>query len=299
MSIVMENDLFHSDRYYTNGVRASWLLTPGRKSDWALRAARLFPFFPAQSTVHVNYAIGQNMYTPKDISLKNPPANDRPYAGWLYGSVGLIAETGQRLDQLELTIGVVGPASFAEETQTFVHKTMRIDEPEGWDHQLKNEPGFILTYHRSWRSYVSKSFFGVPFDLTPHAGGSLGNVFTYANSGITLRYGKELPLDYGTPRIQPSLPGSGFFIPQKGFGWYHFAGVEGRAVARNIFLDGNTFRESNSVEKEPFVGDFQFGIVMTRHNVRIGYTHVVRTREFKTESGHHQDFGALSISMQF
>lgn len=66
-----------------------------------------------------------------------------------------------------------------------------------------------------------------------------------------LRLGQRLPLDYGPPRIQPSLPGSGFFVPpQDRFGWYLFAGVEGRAVARNIFLDGNTFRDSRSVDKE-------------------------------------------------
>ncbi|MGE4319361.1 MAG: lipid A deacylase LpxR family protein [Deferribacterales bacterium] len=299
ISFVMENDIFHSDRYYTNGVRASWLLTPGKKSDWALRAAGLVPFFPAESTVHVNYSVGQNMYTPTDITLQNPPTDDRPYAGWLYGSVGLIAETGKRLDQIELTVGVVGPASFADETQTFVHKTIHIDEPQGWSHQLKNEPGFILTYQRSWRSYVSTSWLGVPFDITPHAGGVLGNIFTYANTGVTLRYGKKLPSDYGPPRIQPSLPSSGFFVPKKGFGWYLFAGVEGRAVARNIFLDGNTFRDSDSVKKEPLVGDFQTGLVLTMRNVRIAYTHVIRSREFKAQISHRQDFGAGSLSMQF
>jgi len=299
LSFVMENDIFHSDRYYTNGVRASWLVTPGKKTDWAIRAAGLVPFFPIQSIVHANYTIGQNMYTPTDITVQNPPSDDRPYAGWLYGSVGLIAETGQRLDQLEMTVGVVGPASFADETQTFVHKTMHIDEPQGWSHQLKNEPGIILTYQRSWRSFVSESFAGMPFDVTPHAGGVLGNVFTYINTGVTLRIGKKLPSDYGPPRIQPSLPSSGFFNPQKSFGWYLFAGAEARAVARNIFLDGNTFRDGESVDKEPLVGDIQAGVVMTMQNVRIAYTHVIRSREFKAQISHRQDFGVVSVSMQF
>src|SRR3546814_12695699 len=72
--------------------------------------------FPEGGTVRTSYAVGQNMYTPDDVALRNPPLDDRPYAGWLYGSVGLIAETGRRLDQLELTLGVVGPASPAEQT---------------------------------------------------------------------------------------------------------------------------------------------------------------------------------------
>ena len=112
------------------------------------------------------------------------------------------------------------------------------------------------------------------------------------------RLGRRLPHDYGPPRIQPSLPGSGFFVPQNGFGWYLFAGVEGRAVARNIFLDGNTFRDSRSVDKEPLVGDLQFGFALTWSDVRLGYTHVLRTREFKTQ-GKTSEFGAVSLSIQF
>jgi hypothetical protein len=299
LSIVVENDIFHSDRYYTNGVRASWLSKPGKRSEMARRAARSFPFFPEQATVQANYAIGQNMYTPKDITLPDPPENDRPYAGWVYGSVGLIAETGNWLDQLELTIGMVGPVSLAEHTQANVHKLIGSDDPKGWEHQLKNEPGVILTYQRSWRSVFSGYALGMHFDLTPHAGGALGNIFTYANSGFMMRYGNKLPLDYGPPRIEPSLPGSGYFIPQQGIGWYIFAGLEGRAVARNIFLDGNTFSHSPRVSKEPLVGDLELGVAVTVGNIRLSYTRVTRTREFESQDSKYQNFGAISLSMQF
>jgi lipid A 3-O-deacylase len=77
------------------------------------------------------------------------------------------------------------------------------------------------------------------FDVIPHFGGSLGNVFTYAAAGFTVRLGSDLDQDFG-PRIRPSLPGGGYFRAQKGFNWYLFAGLEGRAGLRNIFLDGNT-----------------------------------------------------------
>lgn len=299
LSLVFENDIFFSDRYYTNGARVSWLTAADKKPQWALNAARLFPFFPKDASVRTNYAFGQNMYTPKNTDMKNPPSDDHPYAGWLYGSVGLIAENGQQLDQIELTLGIVGPASLAEQTQRIVHKARGLDIPQGWDTQLKNEPGVILSYHRSWRSYVSRSFLGIPFDLTPHIGGAVGNVFTYVNSGLTLRYGNGLPVDYGPPRIQPSLPGSGFFVQQKNFGWYLFAGIEGRAVARNIFLDGNTFTDSRSVDKELLVGDLQAGVVITKNKMRLSYTKVLRTREFKTQRSDRQDFGAISLSVQF
>ena len=87
-------------------------------------------------------------------------------------------------------------------------------------------------------------------------------------------------------------------MSQDRFNWYLFAGVDGRAVARNIFLDGNTFRDSHSVDKEIFVGDIQMGIVLTKGDVRLGYTHVFRSREFKTQKESYQQFGAVSLSFQ-
>jgi len=298
-SIVVENDIYQSDRYYTNGVKLSWLTESDDIPNWVTKAASHFPLFPIDSDLRANFTLGQNMYTPADIKLENPPRNDRPYAGWLYGSVGLIAETGNRLDQLELTIGAIGPNTFAEETQKTVHQLIGSDEPQGWDTQLSNEIGVILMYQRSLRSYVSESFLGVPFDITPNIGFSLGNVYTYANAGAVLRYGLHLPMDYGPPRIQPSLPGSGFFVPQKKLGWYLFAGFDGRAVARNIFLDGNTFAKSRSVEKEPLVLDVQAGIAVVKGNIRISYINVIRTKEFEHQKSSGQSFGTVSLSVQF
>jgi len=90
---------------------------------------------------------------------------------------------------------------------------------------------------------------GLDADVLPHFGGALGNVFTYGAAGVTLRIGSGLEDDFGPPRIRPSLPGSAYFLPGKGFNWYLFAGLEGRAVLYNIFLDGNTFTDSHSVDK--------------------------------------------------
>lgn len=299
LSFVVENDLFYNnDRNYTSGVALVWVPTAGPAPDWALLVARSIPWFPVEGDVRHGYALGQNMYAPSDITLANPPLDDRPYAGWLYGTIGLGVETGRQLDQLALTLGVVGPASGAEQTQKFVHEIVGSPEPQGWDTQLGNELGILLTYQRSWRALATTTLLGLDFDLTPHFGGALGNVYTYANGGMTLRYGRNLALDYGPPRIQPSIPGSGFFVPPRSFAWYLFAGVEGRAVARNIFLDGNTNKDSRSVDKEPFVGDLQWGIVLTWRGVRFGYTHVERTREFKTQ-GEHDKFGSVSLSLSF
>ena len=133
----------------------------------------------------------------------------------------------------------------------------------GWDTQLKDEPALLLTYERSWRYRVDDLPFGLVMFATPHLGAAVGNVFVYVNAGATLTLGWNLGDDYGPPRIQPSTPGSGYFEQKDGVGLYAFAGVDARAVARNIFLDGNTWADSRSVDKNTFVGDAQVGLALT------------------------------------
>ncbi|MBP7063334.1 MAG: lipid A deacylase LpxR family protein [Ferrovibrio sp.] len=300
LSFVLENDMLfaNSDRHYTNGVHMSWLTAPGAEPEWIGNAARMLPIFSDTKDLRVELALGQSMYTPRDISQVNPPSTDRPYAGWLYGTVGVISETRSHLDQLQLGIGIVGPASFAEQSQKIVHEAIGSREPMGWDSQLKSEPTLQLNYQRSWRYVAAPDFLGLKLDATPHAGVALGNAFTYANTGMMLRLGYNTPKDYGPPRVQPSLPGSGYFEPVGDFGFYFFAGFEGRAVARNMFLDGNLFTDSRSVSKRPLVGDVQAGVAVIWQGMRFAYTHTMRSQEFDGQDQPDR-FGAFSVSFRF
>lgn len=299
LTFVLENDTFaRNDSDYTSGIALVWIPANSKAPQWAVRAARWLPWFPEEGRLRHGYALGQSIFNPGDWSLATPPLDDRPYAGWLYGTIGLGIETDRQLDQVALTIGVVGPASLAEQAQKFIHQKEGLDEPQGWDNQLANELGVVLMYERSWRSTATTTRRGFKADVTPSVGAALGNVYTHANAGLIVRFGSELPHDYGPVRIQPGIPGSGVFTATERFTWYLFAGVEGRAVARNIFLDGNTFEDGRSVEKEPLVGDFQLGLAMSWRKVRLSYSYVLRSREFEAQSGSTR-FGALSVSAPF
>jgi hypothetical protein len=94
--------------------------------------------------------------------------------------------------------------------------------------------------------------------------------------------------------VRPSLAGVEHFAGGP-LSWSLFAGVQGRAVAHNILLDGNTFTDSASVERSPFVADFQTGFAVSAGDWRLAYTFVWRTEEFESQGG-RQDFGALALS---
>jgi lipid A 3-O-deacylase len=299
ITFALENDLFAGrDDGYTNGVRASYVSPEANIPQWIETMAGLVPFYPARGHTRWTLALGQSMFAPQDLTRKTPDPADRPYAGWLYGTVGLIADGGDSLDNLQLTVGMVGPASGAAESQDLVHKIVNATNPEGWGSQLHNEPGVIVSYEHKWRNMVELSPFGLGMDFTPSVGGSVCNIYTHAAVSAMFRLGYDLPSDYGPPVIRPNLPGSDFFTPRRTFGWYFFGGVEGRAVARNIFLDGNTFRDSPSVGKEWLVGGVQAGVALTAGNMRLAYTHVLRTREFSGQQDNDQ-FGALTLSIRY
>ncbi len=299
ITISLENDIFaDEDNNYTNGVRLSYLSPEDKIPYWLDKTANLIPIIDTSGNKRYGFEIGQNIFTPDDISLLNPPASDQPYAGWLYASSTLISDNDDTLDTFQLTLGIVGPSSLADETQDAVHRWISYQRPQGWDNQLKDEPGIILSYNRKYRNVFEMSPFGMGFDVTPSAGFNLGNIYTNADVGLMGRFGQDLPSDYGPPLISPSISGSQFFVPNRDFGWYLFGGVGGRAVARNIFLDGSTFQDSASVDKEIFVGEAQMGLALTFGDTRVSYTHVLRTRQFETQQN-PDEYGAITVSVRF
>ncbi len=302
-NLTIENDLFGgTDKYYTSGFQLSWRSASANPPYWlAWLSEGATPFFPPGGTPRWGLALGQNIFTPSDTRARTPDPNDRPYAGWLYGAFTLTSYTERALGTFEVQLGVVGPSALGEQVQNNVHDLINVDRALGWDRQLKDEPGINVILTRQWR-------FNQPLDpadprglalgLVPSLTGSLGNVQTYASAGLMLRVGSNLLSDFGPPRIRPSLAGSAFFQPDGQWGWYVFAGVEGRAVARDIFLDGNTWRDGPRVDRIPLVGEGALGAVLIMPWARLSYTHTFRSREFQGQSRKAQ-YGSVTLSFRF
>ncbi len=298
-TVLVENDKFSgTDRHYTNGLQLSYLSPKDDVPQFMRTFASILPGMPAEAKLRSGYVVGQNIYTPSDTTISGPQRGDRPYAGWLYGGFAVIAETKNTLSTWELDLGIVGPSAAGKFVQNNFHKLIGVDKAQGWANQLHDEPGAALIYERKWRALAQTEIWGFGVDATPHLGGSLGNVGTYLNTGLTLRLGKDLSNDFGAPRIRPSLPGAGFFLPRSGLGWYLFAGADGRVIGRNIFLDGNTDGDSLDVSKRILVADIQAGAAVTLGPIKMAYTLVYRTKEF-TGQERPDRFGAVSLSTKF
>lgn len=312
LTIQVENDWFakaagvQSDRDYSTGIRINYMTDPIAMPEW-VRGLDLPAFIGSDGNKRIRrlgFSINQNIYTPEDTTTATPDPDDRPYAAWLYGGLALQTIVYQddepiRMDTMEVSLGVVGPWALGEELQNNFHDAIGQDETSGWSHQLANEPALQLTFERRWRtgSWEFVPPLGLEADFVPYAGFGLGNVLVYGSAGGIVRIGEDLHKDFGPPRARPALPGSDAFN-NEGISWYLFAGLEGQAVGHNIFLDGNTFRDSPSVDRYPWVAEGQAGIAFFIDDVRIAYTHVLKSPEF-TERDRWQQYGSLSLGFSF
>lgn len=312
MTFLEENDslYFNTDRHYTQGLRISDLRPiVDAQSGWN----EPFNFFNGLGPVfapaaggnvarHYSIFAGQSFFTPKDVNRKPPDPADRPYAGWLYAGVSLLQDSDHAtLENLELQLGVVGPAAFGEEVQNKYHQFIGAVHASGWNSQIRDEPGLTLSYDRYWR-FPLLGDDSVGIDVVPSAGATLGNIFTYGQVGALFRVGSGLKADYGPARIRPALSGTDYFdgaYARDRFGYYFFAGTQGRVVGRNILLDGNSFRQSASATKKILVADVQAGFsVFWSTAVRADFSVVERSPEFDGQHG-PDPIGTASLSFSW
>lgn len=274
-----------TDRNYTQGARISWYGSPGEMPLWAHGVADHLGGRDSQR--RFGLAVGQEIYTPDAISTRGPILNDRPYAGWLYGSAFVSTQSARRERTLEMTAGMVGPNSFASDAQKWWHSELGIRAPRGWQYQLRNEPAVMLRLQERRRPWGQRKH----LDLVPHAVATVGNVLTYAGAGATVRFGLPLPNDFGpSPTTNPG--------PGERSGRVHlyaFARAEGRAVAHSIFLDGNTSGGSQRVHRVPLVGEAQMGFGARWHSVGLRYLFSSTTREFRERPDVHR-YGSFGLS---
>ena len=258
-SLYEENDFLEKDTsgdvtdgFYTQGLQLRY----ENDANWGLK-------------------IGQQIYTPSNKDSDQPQYGDRPYCGWAHAEYfkKLYQENYEQV--FEIGLGVVGPASGGEWIQTEFHKLIHSSPPLGWKYQIYTEPTLQFAYYRTYSLFLNKYI-----EFRPYAGANLGNYLINAELGNIVRAGWNLPKNFD-PVIRSVARGS-FWNNIYAYG---FVGGKAYGVARNMSLDGNTFRESIvTVDKEYVVGDGLAGLCLGIYNFELTFSHVERTREFQSQT---------------
>jgi hypothetical protein len=293
-----ENDTFGgTDRFYTDGVALGVSHTG---PSWMDTVADWLPWGDGRRTV--GYDLAQGMFTPSNKSLNPPNPYDRPYAGVLAVGLALHVENGASYHGLKLVTGVVGPDSLAKEAQDVVHDLIGDDKSRGWDHQLSNEPIFNLAYEYRHKFHLAGERERWAVQASPIAGGWLGNVLVQGQLGGFVRAGFNMPDDCGPSLVR----GMGFMPPPRrdarnkssDWGFSVYGGGVANVVLRDITLDGNTFKDSRSVDKEYFVPAAGIGMSVGNRRFQASFTYIFWGKEFEGQP-EHSKFGSLAVSYFF
>ena len=302
-----ENDVLtqtNVDKFYTQGLRLSLTRNPRKNPPAIDKVADAFlnafdeSFMSAPRVWAVG--IGQNIYTPDDITIATPQLNDRHWGGFLYISnvLQIVDKAETKRHVIELQTGIVGPGSGARFAQTKIHELIDSAPPVGWPNQLRNEPGVNAIYEYDRRIIALDE--PIDVDVQPFAGASLGNVMTYATAGVVARAGwNNTGFLNGALRATAASNFSG--TRPKLEGWV-YVGAQGRAVAHNIFLSGGFFREVPSeIETKRLVYDLMSGFSVRYRRWRLTYNLVRRSREFEhplAVGDGKQQYGSVVLSVE-
>lgn len=232
------------------------------------------------ATIHYGWRLGQELYTASDIKLMPDqiPANDHPYAGWLYAGVfKQIVQPDGAAWKWGVDLGCLGPCAGGKWTQTTLHRILNQPLPEGWDTQLGNEAGVVLYAEQifapwRWGSHAS---------LSPVLHGRFGNIFTDAGAALIVRVGQFEPA-----RESTSLHG--------------YFRLDGRSVGYNATLQGGYFSNDNARTVSPnrLVGEAEAGVVWRLAPYAIRASVIRRSNEVRglTNSQGSQNIGSLQFS---
>jgi len=254
-SFTWDNDVVvGEDGAYTNGLYASiYNVYPDvdkREIDtaWYFDIQRLMlKNSPGERYVEL-HNFGQLMVTPVDINKTVLDANDGLYAGVLFWQGSLLMADKEHADIASLLLGIVGPLSVAEQTQKMVHDVTGSTEPQGWDTQLKNELIFTFTRGRYWR-LPETQFETFEMDWIGGLELDVGTFGTSLDGSIFVRLGEGLAGSYATFSLVSHRQSNPMAFPGS---YYFYAGLGTGYNFYNILFDGNTYRDSRSLERDRF-----------------------------------------------
>jgi len=291
----LENDVWlKRDDGYTNGLQLGWIspqLDGGRRSGFLSFLGRLNNRIlkdgvrksdkVSAEKRYAAFSLYQGMFTPQNLSRPEVIPDDRPYAGLLavYVHLVMVSPTSQKV--FGLTAGLVGPHSLAEKAQTWLHETFDWTRPMGWSNQLRDEPVFDLWYGRNWLFYHGSGE-GHNFLYGGKAGlnAQLGNLLTSAGGFLELGLGWNFRPEL---EVFSPAPFSGDLSVGRveKFSIFGFIRGEGRFVARNLLLQGNTFVSSPGVKINHLYGQVEAGLGYRNSFAAARFYLVVRSKEFQ------------------
>ena len=286
VSLALENDTLSfpkKDSEYTHGTELTYMADSGW---WVFN--------------NIGFEIEQTKYGPKLDNTDTMKQGEHPYCGYL--SLNLLGDQYFDLDWSVLTLqhslgfGLVGPHSYSEQSQKIIHAWLGCKEPKGWKKwQIRDE--FIAQYELYANlniKVLEAGDFGM--FVIPRAGVQAGGFKDALNVGVDLKFGFNVPYNVGSGIILSAPAPRGVNSP---WSCYLLAGVESKCIFHDTAIEGGFFRDSPyTLDAEPWVGEFHWGVGVKYRAVQLEYANIIRTKEFETND-RRPNYGRLVLTVNF
>ncbi|MBM3440201.1 MAG: lipid A deacylase LpxR family protein [Bacteroidetes bacterium] len=221
---------------------------------------------------------------------------DRPYAGWTYLSYGKtqIAASGNVL-QYQLTTGIMGPASQAQQMQEAWHRIWGIYRLYGWELQVNNALGInaqAAYYPQIHRSDDHR------FHMHGVLQSAVGNTFTHAIVGMLFQTGKLQPAH------QSAWWGAAVGKKEKGSAMHEsifFAEPSIMLQAYNATIQGGMFVSDKGKFITPIrglVGQLRTGMLLSGNRSSFRWYYTFRIKE-GARMRRAEAWGSIGLSHRF
>lgn len=284
IGLISDNDLYVStvsDKYYTAGFEFFYRYLNSGTTE--------------ETKKITDFRIGQYLFNPRTRHATDPARIDRPFAGYLFAEGGKGYFRENSVVKWNVQAGIVGPDSFAEETQKAIHFLFGYKRVYGWEHQVHN-----AVAAQAGGFYARSLLDNGKVDLNLQAEGYVGTVLSGGRVGFLSRIRLKGPL--------VSLKDSNLYDgalsanpdsrkAQKEFYFYFSPNL--KYQAHDATIEGSLFDDDSPVVYDVktflFAGEAGFKYRNDRWN--LSYSFLYHTKEVKdspNNMGHY--YGSIVIS---
>jgi lipid A 3-O-deacylase len=254
-----------TDKAYTNGVRLDFFY---QRKKVSRLIDHYMPKAGAESVDIYGWSVMQMMVTPDNLAEPQYQSDDYAYSGALFLTHSRYSYNRVKKYSLqtEMLSGIRGPASFARQTQVWIHRVINDEKPMGWRNQFNTKVLLNINFTAEKQLAGIKNFAEIIGGVQVSAGTLINAITIYP----LLRAGKMNPYFDG-------------FMSQYNakFQFYFFIKPKLTFLANNALMHGDipgaTQPESTDAALScpginHFLGEMDFGTVITIGNFSISYT---------------------------
>lgn len=307
----LDNDaLAQSDDDYTSGIQIGWVSGYLKSFTEGPVPSSLGSWLDTWPMMHgttkqrfISHSVSHRIFTPGDTQTSLPIEGDLPYSGLLFATFTAGAQDSIRMDAVSLHYGIVGPSARGDEIQNEFHRLINADPVNGWDNQLRDEPLINVNYEQRRRLYDFRSHSAWRGDVIGQAGGAVGNLISMATLGIGVRYGWNMRDDFAIPPQffgEETIGSRPYSTSNRKPSVWFYALANGSYIGHAIFWDGNSYKDSPSVDYDPIIGRLYLGIAGSMGNWGASFAITKTTVPWENpEDKSSQTYGRVGITYSY